>query len=111
MGEVGIEVGDLSPLKTGPGSCPCGVLRMLSDLEDAPLVVVVGAPYTTLMMEAGSSCLGRGVNSPLVGRREFLDGSPLDKSGDGLFEHWSCSGGPYRGSLSLERDCRGGICR
>ena len=58
MGEVGIEVRNLSPLKTGPGGCPCGVLRMLYDLEDDPLAVVVGAPYTALVLEAGSSCLG-----------------------------------------------------
>ena len=26
-----------------------------------------------------------------------------------MFEYWSCDEGPYRGSLSLERDRRGGI--
>ena len=109
MGEVGIEVGDLTLLEAGPGSCPCAVFRMLSDLEEDPLVDVVDAPYTALVLETGFSRLGRGVDSPLVGWREFPDSSPLGKGGDRLFEYWSCGEGPYRGSLSLERDRRGGI--
>ena len=67
MGEVGIEVGDLTSLKAGPGRCPCGVLGMLSNLEDDPPIDVVDAPYTALVLKTGSSLLGRGVESSLVG--------------------------------------------
>jgi len=40
---------------------------------------------------------------------ELLDGSPPDEGDDRLFEHGSRGERPYRGSLSLERDRRGGI--
>ena len=82
---------------------------MLSNLEDEPLVRVVDAPHTTLVLEAGTSCLCRGVDPPLVGRGQFLNGSSLDEDVDGLFEYVSCGKGPNRGPLSLERDRRGGI--
>ena len=108
MGEVGIEGGDLTTLKTGSCSCPGRVLRMLSDLEDDPLVKVIDAPYPAFMLKAGSSSLCRGMDSPLVWRGKFLDNSPLDKGNDRLFEYRSCGEGPYRGSLSLERGRRGG---
>ena len=49
------------------------------------------------------------MDSPLVWWREFSDSSPLGKGSSGLFEYWSRGEGPYRGSLSLERDRRGGI--
>ena len=57
----------MSTLKAGPGSCSSGVLSMLSDLEDDPLVQVVNAPYAPLMLKSGASCLGRGMDSPFVG--------------------------------------------
>ena len=82
---------------------------MLSDLEDDPLDNVVDAPNTAFMLKAGSSSLGRGMDSPLVWWRESLDSSPLDKGGNGMLEYCSCGEGPNRGSLSLERDRRGGI--
>ena len=99
----------MSPLKTGFVSYSCGVLRVMSDLEDDPLFLIVGAPHTTLVLETGSSCLSRGVHSPCIGWKEFLDSSSLDEGGDRLFNHGSCGKRPYRGSLSLERDRRGGI--
>ena len=49
------------------------------------------------------------MDSPLVWWGEFLDSSPLDKGGNGMFEYRSCGEGPNRGSLSFERDRRGGI--
>ncbi len=54
-------------LKTGPGSSSCGILGVLSDLEDDPLVLVVCAPYTTLVLEPRASCLGGRVDSPFIG--------------------------------------------
>jgi hypothetical protein len=90
-------------LKTNPDSCSCGVLRVLADLEDDPLVMVVGAPHAALVLETGSDCLSRGVDLPFVEGGELLDGSPVDEGGDRLFEHGSYGGRPYRGSLSLER--------
>ncbi len=83
---------------------------MLPDLEDDPLIAVVEAPYTAFMLEAGSSGLGRRMDSPLVrGAGKFLNCSPVDKGGGRLFENRSCGEGPYGGPLSLERDRRGGI--
>jgi len=81
----------------------------MSDLEDDPLVDVVVAPNTALVLKTGSSCLGREANSPHVGCREFPDSTSLGKGGDGMFDYSSCGKGPYRGSLSLERDRRGDI--
>jgi len=57
----------MSPLKTGSGSCSCGVLCVLTDLEDDPLFMVVDAPHSTSMLEARSSGLGEGMYAPLVG--------------------------------------------
>jgi len=91
----------MSPLKTGSSSSSCGVLRVMSDLEDDIMVLVVGAPHTTLVMGTGSSCLGREVDSSFIGWREFLDSSSLDEGGDRLFKHGSCGERPYRGSLSI----------
>ncbi len=82
---------------------------MLPDLEDDPLIAVVEAPYTAFMLEAGSSGLGRWMDSPSIRGGEFLNCASLDKGGDCLFEDMSCGKGPYGGPLSLERDRRGGI--
>jgi hypothetical protein len=109
LGEVGIEGGYHSTLETYSCSCSCGVLRVLSDLEGDPLVGVVDAPHTTLMLEAGTSCLCRGVDPLPVGRGQFLNGSSLDEDVDGMFEYNSCGEGPDGGPLSFERDRRGGI--
>jgi len=109
LGEVGIEVGYLSTLKAGSGSYSCGVLRVLTDLADDPLFLVVDAPYSTFMLEAGSSGLGGGMDAPLVVEGELLDNASSDEGGEGMFEDGSCSTGPYWGPLSLERDRRGGI--
>ena len=49
--------------------------------------MVVDAPHATLVLKTGSSCLGRGVDSPFIGEGELLDGSPLDEGGDRLFEY------------------------
>ncbi len=82
---------------------------MLPDLEDDPLIAVVEAPYSAFMLKAGSSGLGRWMDSPFVRGGEFLNSPSLDKGGDCLFEDKSCGEGPYGGPLSLERDRRGGI--
>ena len=109
MGEVGIEVEHDSPLETGPGGSSFRVLRMLTDLENDPLALIVCAPYPSFVLETRASCLGRWMDTPPLRGRELLDGSPLDHDGERLFKDESCRKGPDRGSLSLERDRRGGI--
>ena len=82
---------------------------MLTDLEDDPLFLVVDAPNSTLVLEAGSSCPGGGMYAPLVGGGELLDSVSPDEGGEGLIEDGSCRTGPKWGPLSLERDRRGVI--
>jgi hypothetical protein len=99
----------MSTLKTGPSCCSGWVLGMLPDLEDNPLVAVVEAPHSAFVLKAGSSGLGRWMDSPFVRGGEFPNCASLDKGCDCLFEGRSCGEGPYGGPLSLERDRRGGI--
>ncbi len=82
---------------------------MLSDLDGRPFVPIVDAPDEALVLEAGASRLGRRVDAPFTRGREFSDGSLVDEVGDGRFEGTSGSERPYGGSLSLDRDLRGGI--
>ena len=82
---------------------------MLTDLEDDPLFLIVDAPYSTFVLEARTSDLGRGVNTPFVRGIELSDNTFVDEASDGSFEGRSGSEGPCRGPLSLDRDLRGGI--
>ncbi len=49
------------------------------------------------------------MDSPFVKKGELLDGALVDEDDNRLFQNGSCGEGPDRGSLSLERDRRGGI--
>ena len=83
---------------------------MLSNLDGRPFVPIVNAPHDAFVLEPGAPCFGRRVDAPFSGGREFSDSSFGDEVGDGLLE---CAPGgerPYGGSLSLDRDLRGGIC-
>ena len=102
-------MGYLSSLKTSYGGGSCGILCVLTGLENDPLILVVDAPYTTLVLETGSSGLGRGMYAPLVVGGELLSGTTLDEFGEGMFEDGSCRTGPCWGPLSLELDHHGGI--
>ena len=111
MGEVGIKGEHLSSPKISHGNGACGVFGVLADLEDDPSLFVVCAPNSSLVLNTGSSSLGREVYAPTVGGGggELLDNSPLDEGGECLFEYGSCNTGLNRGPLSLERDRRGNI--
>ncbi len=82
---------------------------MLTDLEDDPLFLVVDAPYSTFVLEARTSDLGRGMNTPLVRGRELAVSAFVNEARNGSFEGRSGSEGPHRGPLSLDRDLWGGI--
>ena len=82
---------------------------MQADLDCSPLVSVVDAPNETLVLEARSHGLCRGMDAPLVRGIELQDRSFVDESCHGLFEHPFGSERPDGGSLSLELDLRGGI--
>ena len=56
----------MSTLKTRHGSGSCEVLCVLANLEDDPLLLVVGAPYSAFMLEPGSPSLCRRVYAPFV---------------------------------------------
>ena len=73
------------------------------------MFLVVDAPHSTLGMKAGSFGLGGGMYAPLIGEGELMDSASSDEGGEGMFEDGSCRTGPHLGSLSLERDRRGGI--
>ena len=111
MGEVGIEGGDLSTLKTCPGLGSSRILGMLTDLEGDPLVKVVGTPDSAFMMETRTSRLCRRVYAPLIRGGELFDNAPFDEDSKCLFEDGSCGKGPNRGPLSFGRDRFGGIDR
>ena len=82
---------------------------MLAKFDRNLVAPVVDTPYVTFMLEAASSGLGRGVNTPFVPGSELADNAFVDAVGDDSFKGCSSSEGPYKGPLSLDRDLRGGI--
>ena len=75
------------------------------------VVVVIDPPYEAFIPEARSSGLCRGVDAPFAGCLELENDTPFDESRDGLFQNPSSGERLDRGSLSLDRDLRGGIGR
>jgi len=67
LGEIGIEGDDLSSLKSSHGLGSTRVMGVMSDLEDDPLVLIVGAPDSAFVMESRSPRLCRRVYAPIVG--------------------------------------------
>ena len=82
---------------------------MFADLDHRLVVVVVNPPDKAFMLEARTHGLCRGMDAPIVGCLELEDDTPVDESRDGLFENFSGGERPDGGSLSLDRDLRGGI--
>ncbi len=82
---------------------------MLADLEGNPLILVVDSPQHALVLESRAPCLSRWMDTPLVRGGKPSDKAFVNEGTDGLFENKSGREGPDFGSLSLERDLRGGI--
>ena len=79
------------------------------NLNNRLVVMVIDPPDETFMLEARSSGLCRWVDAPLVGGLELEDISFIDEARESLFEDpFGCERSDG-GSLSLDRDLRGGI--
>ncbi len=83
---------------------------MLTDLDHNPVVVVVNPPDEAFVLEARALGLSGGMDTPVViGSLELEDDSLVLESRESLFENPFGGEGPDGGSLSLDRDLRGGI--
>ena len=82
---------------------------MLTDLDHNPVVVVVNPLDEAFMLEARAPGLGGGMDTPVIGSLELEDDSLVLESRESMFEDHSGGEGPDGGSLSLDRDLRGGI--
>jgi hypothetical protein len=81
---------------------------VLTDLDHIPVVEVVNPPDEAFMLEARAPDLSGGMDAPIVGSLELEDDSLVLESRESLFEDPSGGEGPDGGSLSLDRDLRGG---